>query len=121
MALEVATPVLMALLLHPLAFMAIWSHQLVRGCGTPILQAHILKFTYADKRSTILSFISLAGRLLFAVLAPIIGWIAKTNSLEFTLWVLAAGLAAAFTLLWIAYHKIPAKYFTVKESVTDKQ
>ena len=121
MGLELATPVLMALLLHPLAFMAIWSHQLVRGGGTPIIQAHILKFTYADKRSTVLSFVSLAGRLLFAVLAPAIGWIAKTNSLEFTLWVLAGTLATSFILLWIAYLKIPSKYFTVKESVTDNQ
>jgi MFS family permease len=120
MALEVATPLLMAILLHPAAFMAIWCHQLVRGSGRPILHAHILKFTFADKRATVLSFVSLSGRLLFAVLAPAVGWMAKVTSIQFTLSILAGAMAVAFSLMWIAYGRIPEKYFSVKDEVIDK-
>jgi MFS family permease len=120
MVLEVATPLLMAILLHPAAFMAIWCHQLVRGSGRPILHAHILKFTFADKRATVLSFVSLSGRLLFAVVAPAVGWIAKVTSIQFTLSILAGAMAVAFACMWIAYGRIPEKYFSVKDEVVDR-
>ena len=63
---------------------------------------------------------SLSGRLLFAVVAPAVGWIAKVTSIQFTLSILAGTMAVAFALMWIAYGRIPKKYFTVKDEVVDR-
>ena len=120
-ALQVAPPVLMALVMTPMSFLFILGHQAVRGISGPVVRDRILRYTFADKRATVLSLGSLTGRLFFAVTAPLIGWVTRTHTMDQTLLFQAALIFAFLGLLWVSYHRIPDKYFHVKESVRHNQ
>ena len=120
-ALQVAPPVLMALVVTPASFLFILGHQAVRGISTPVIRDRILKYTFADKRATVLSLGSLTGRLFFAVTAPLIGWVTRTHTMSQTLLFQAALVLAVLALLAVSYRRIPDKYFHVKESVRQHQ
>lgn len=57
----------------------------VRGTAHPILKDRINKLTGSDTRATVLSVRSLVIRILFASLAPILGWYTEQVSLRFAL------------------------------------
>jgi len=116
-ALQIAPMVLMAFVVTPASFLFILGHQAVRGVGRPILADRILQYTFADKRATVLSLTSMAGRLFFALTAGIVGWMATALPMERSLLGQAALLTAVLAVLAIAYALIPAKYFRVKDSV----
>jgi hypothetical protein len=85
------------------------------------VSARILDYTFADKRATVLSLASLAGRLFFAVTAGLVGWMAKALPMETSLLGQAGLLAVMLIVLLVMYHRIPVKYFTVKASVRAQQ
>ncbi len=120
-ALQVVPPALMALVVTPVSFLFILGHQAVRGISTPVIRDRILRYTFADKRATVLSLGSLTGRLFFAVTAPLIGWVTRTHTMSQTLLFQAALILAALALLVVSYRRIPDKYFHVKESVLKNQ
>lgn len=116
--LQITPLFLMAAFVGPFAFLFVLGHQGVRGLMRPLINNSILRYTYEDKRATVLSMGSMAGRLFFAVTSPLIGWVAARASIETTLLVQAGILIASFALLWFAYHTIPGKYFTPKSHPT---
>jgi MFS family permease len=121
MALQIAPLVLMPFLVGSLSFLFVLGHQAVRGLASPIVSARILRYTYADKRATVLSISALGGRLFFAITAPLIGRIAEHTSMAGSLLIQAGVLTLVLGALLIAYVRIPAKYFRVKDSVIEHQ
>jgi predicted MFS family arabinose efflux permease len=85
------------------------------------LSGRILRYTFADKRSTVLSMASLFARLFFGVTAPLIGYVADRYTLEETLFFQASLLVLLLSWMWIRYLTIPKKYFEVKETVDAHQ
>jgi MFS family permease len=111
----------LALVIHPLSFLFILGQQAVRGISRPLIYDWVLKYTFSDKRATVLSICSMAGRLFFAGTSPFFGYIANTTSFPLNFLLQAAVLIVILTVLVIMYLKIPAKYFQIKDSVYPKQ
>lgn len=61
---------------------------MARGIATPVLKDYINQITPSDIRATVLSVRSLLIRAIFAVMAPLFGWISDTLSLSEALWIL---------------------------------
>lgn len=120
-ALQLAPPLLMAAFVGPASFAFILGHQLTRGLAPPVISARLMRYTYADKRATVLSIGSMAGRLLYAASAVPLGWIAEHASLRLGLWSQGAVLLLLLLALAVAYARIPAKYHTVKREVLAHQ
>jgi len=118
--LQVLPPLLMARFIGPLSFLFVLGHQAVRGLMMPVFSARILRYTYADKRATVLSIASMSSRLVFATTAPLLGIAARHWSLPVNLSVQGTAIAVLLGLLLLAYRRIPAKYFAVKESVASR-
>lgn len=122
---------LFLLQLEPLLLMAsvvgIWSflfvlgHQAVRGMARPLVSDKILRYTYADKRATVLSLGSLSARLFFALTAPIVGLVTQHSSIEASLLGQAALLLVLSLALFALYLRIPRKYFAIKQAVAQRQ
>lgn len=77
------------------SFIFAFIHNFVRGFYTPVISDYINKITDSTDRSTVLSFESLTGRLLYASAIPFVGLISDTyglmtamNSLALTSFVL---------------------------------
>ncbi|MFN8577157.1 MAG: MFS transporter [Candidatus Sericytochromatia bacterium] len=119
--LQVIPLILMSFIVTPLSFIFILGQQAVRGLSRPVFNSWILKYTYADKRATVLSLNSLGGRLFFAITSPIIGIIAGKNDFVLNLLTQASILIITFLFMMIIYKKIPEKYFRVKVSVSNNQ
>ena len=119
--LQVGVPVFMAVFVHPAAVLLILGHQAVRALARPIIADRLLRYTWADKRSTVLSIASLVGRLFFAATAGIIGLVARATDLPGVLLFEGLAIALLLTALWEVYRRIPGKYFAVKESVVERQ
>lgn len=115
-ALQALPPLLMGLVVSPASVFFVLGHQAVRGLGRPILNGRILAYTRADKRATVLSLVSMAGRLFFALTGPLVGVIGERGLVPAflaqgaALVVLGAGFA-------VAYVRIPEKYFVVKAGI----
>ncbi|MDL2265552.1 MFS transporter [Parabacteroides sp. OttesenSCG-928-G07] len=61
-----------------------------RGFATPILKGYINQLTFSDMRATVLSIRNFVIRLMFAVVAPFIGWLNDFYSLQTALLISAA-------------------------------
>lgn len=61
-----------------------------RGFATPILKGYINQLTASDMRATVLSIRNFVIRLIFAAIAPFIGWLNDSYSLQTALLVSAA-------------------------------
>lgn len=57
----------------------------VRGFATPILKGYINRQTFSEMRATVLSIRNFIIRLIFAVMAPFIGWLSDAWSLALAL------------------------------------
>ena len=121
MGLQTLPPLLMALIVKPASILFVLGHQAVRGLARPIISQRIMLYTHKDKRATVLSFASLAGRLFFAVTSPAIGLITRSAGLQTSLFAQGSVLAILSTLLLWRYRAIPKKYFRVKDAVVDQQ
>ena len=73
----------------------------LRGIVTPILRNEINKITSSNIRATVLSVRSFIIRVSFAILAPILGFIAEHNSLSITFYFLA--IVVGFSTLLSAF------------------
>lgn len=62
---------------------------IVRGFATPILKGYINRQTFSEMRATVLSIRNFIIRLIFAVMAPFIGWLNDCFSLAFALQITA--------------------------------
>ena len=108
----------MASVAGPFAWMLIWGHQAVRGIARPVISERILRYTWGDKRSTVLSVSGLAGRLFFAATALPIGLAANHLELPDALRVQAAALVVILGAALLLRGFIPAKYERVKSYAT---
>lgn len=61
----------------------------VRGFATPVLKGYINQMTFSDMRATVLSIRNFIIRLIFAAVAPFIGWLNDMYSLRTALLVSA--------------------------------
>ena len=77
-----------------------------RAVTTPLMESIILRQTPGSVRATILSVDSLIFRLLWAILAPIVGWISDAYSLP-TAFILV-GIGLGLVVLWILmrWHRV---------------
>lgn len=62
---------------------------IVRGFATPILKGYINRQTFSEMRATVLSIRNFIIRLIFAIMAPFIGWLNDLISLAFALQITA--------------------------------
>lgn len=62
---------------------------IIRGFATPLLKGYINRQTFSEMRATVLSIRNFIIRLIFAVIAPIIGWLNDAFSLSFALQITA--------------------------------
>ena len=65
------------------------SFYIVRGFATPILKGYINRQTFSEMRATVLSIRNFIIRLIFATMAPFIGWLNDSISLAFALQITA--------------------------------
>lgn len=69
-----------------------------RGFATPILKGYINQMTLSEMRATVLSIRNFIIRLMFAVIAPFIGWLNDVYSLQTALLVSAGIIVVPGTL-----------------------
>lgn len=62
---------------------------IIRGFATPLLKGYINRQTFSEMRATVLSIRNFIIRLIFAVMAPFIGWLNDAFSLSFALQITA--------------------------------
>ena len=55
---------------------------IVRGLATPVMRTYINDITPSNMRATVLSVRSFCIRVTFAIMAPMLGWIADIYTLE---------------------------------------
>lgn len=82
--------------------------QIMKGIGNPILTKIINMHAPNDIRTTLLSIVNLLGRLQFAIVSPVIGFIADMFSLPFTL--ILCGILAFMIIMF--YYIFEAKRVT---------
>lgn len=71
-----------------------------RGFATPILKGYINQMTFSEMRATVLSIRNFVIRLIFAAIAPFIGWMNDAYSLQVALLV-TAGIIAIPGILFL--------------------
>lgn len=75
---------------------------IIRGFATPILKGYINQMTFSEMRATVLSIRNFIIRLLFAAIAPFIGWLNDMYSLKTALLASAAIILVPGALfLWL--------------------
>lgn len=74
----------------------------IRGFATPILKGYINQMTFSEMRATVLSIRNFIIRLMFAAIAPFIGWLNDMYSLRIALLASAAIILIPGALfLWL--------------------
>lgn len=74
----------------------------IRGFATPILKGYINQMTFSEMRATVLSIRNFIIRLMFAAIAPFIGWLNDMYSLQVALLASAAIIMVPGALfLWL--------------------
>ena len=75
---------------------------IIRGFATPILKGYINQMTFSEMRATVLSIRNFIIRLMFAAIAPFIGWLNDMYSLRIALLASAAIIMVPGALfLWL--------------------
>lgn len=78
-----------------------------RGFATPILKGYINQMTFSEMRATVLSIRNFVIRLMFAAIAPFIGWLNDMYSLQTALLV-SAGIIALPGIIFLTLQKFLA-------------
>ena len=78
---------------------------LVGGLYTPIINTALNKRTKSKSRATVLSINNLFGRLVFSVLAPVIGFYSDVNGMETTFFYLGILTAIIGLILWMSFQR----------------
>lgn len=84
----------------------------IRGFATPILKGYINQITFSEMRATVLSIRNFIIRLMFAAIAPFIGWLNDMYSLQVALLASAAIImvpGALFLYLQLKYTDRPVE------------
>ena len=91
-----------------LGFTFAFLQQFVRGVKGPIITDHINKLTPSDMRATILSAEGFVGRLGYAAVIPIAGWVADVYTLQqaFNILGVTTLVVSGFVLLVLHRQKI---------------
>jgi len=79
--------------------------QFVRGFKNVVVADYINKLTTSDMRATVLSAESFVGRLLYAAIIPIVGWLADIYSLAQAMTVLAFTTLFLGIIIFVALRK----------------
>lgn len=74
-----------ALSLNYFSLLLFFLFYIIRGFATPILKGYINRQTFSEMRATVLSIRNFIIRLIFASMAPFIGWLNDAFSLSFAL------------------------------------
>lgn len=78
-----------------------------RGFATPILKGYINQMTFSEMRATVLSIRNFVIRLMFAAIAPFIGWLNDVYSLRTALLV-SAGVIAIPGIIFLIAQLMPS-------------
>lgn len=82
-----------------------------RGFATPILKGYINQMTFSEMRATVLSIRNFVIRLMFAGIAPFIGWLNDVYSLRTALLVSAGTILVPGALfLWLQFRNEKNKH-----------
>lgn len=84
--------VMLAFHLTYLSLLILFLFYIIRGLATPILKGYVNQLTLSSMRATVLSIRNFVIRLIFAVVAPFIGWLNDYYSLKTALLVSGAVL-----------------------------
>ena len=79
---------------------------IVRGFATPILKGYINQMTFSEMRATVLSIRNFIIRLLFAAIAPFIGWLNDYYSLQVALLISALIIGIPGFLFLVLQHRL---------------
>ena len=79
---------------------------IVRGFATPILKGYITQLTFSEMRATVLSIRNFIIRLLFAAIAPFIGWLNDYYSLQVALLISALIIGIPGFLFLVLQHRL---------------
>ncbi len=92
------------LAMHPLAIPLLYLGSVAYGLSLPLMQETINKRVGSERRATIISAASLAGRIGYVIAGPAIGWIAENAGLRPALGtmslVLLLGAAITLPMMW---------------------
>ena len=98
-----------ALALLPLTYACLailFLFYVVRGFATPILKGYINQMTFSEMRATVLSIRNFIIRLLFAAIAPFIGWLNDYYSLQVALLISALIIGIPGFLFLVLQHRL---------------
>ena len=98
-----------ALALLPLTYACLailFLFYIVRGFATPILKGYINQMTFSEMRATVLSIRNFIIRLLFAAIAPFIGWLNDYYSLQVALLISALIIGMPGFLFLVLQHRL---------------
>ena len=98
-----------ALALLPLTYaclVILFLFYIVRGFATPILKGYINQMTFSEMRATVLSIRNFIIRLLFAAIAPFIGWLNDYYSLQVALLISALIIGIPGFLFLVLQHRL---------------
>lgn len=98
-----------ALALLPLTYACLailFLFYIVRGFATPILKGYINQMTFSEMRATVLSIRNFVIRLLFAAIAPFIGWLNDYYSLQVALLISALIIGLPGFLFLVLQHRL---------------
>ncbi|MCD6590577.1 MAG: MFS transporter [Candidatus Aenigmarchaeota archaeon] len=96
---------LMSNFIYLFSFSFAFIQQFVRGFSKPVITDYINKLVSSDVRATVLSAQGLMGRLFYAGIIPIIGWIADVYTLIQALTILGIITFVAGILILLILHK----------------
>ena len=98
-----------ALALLPLTYACLailFLFYIMRGFATPILKGYINQMTFSEMRATVLSIRNFIIRLLFAAIAPFIGWLNDYYSLQVALLISALIIGIPGFLFLVLQHRL---------------
>ena len=81
--------------------------QMARGFTNPVLQDYVNALIPSHIRATVLSVKNLVGRLLFSIIAPIMGYVSDTYTMHAALLITGATFTvlSIISILMLGYHK----------------
>jgi len=73
---------LLSLIWTPWSFLFLFLFYFARGINNPITADYVNRLISSDMRATVLSVKNFTGRVIFAIIGPIVGWMSDVYSLK---------------------------------------
>lgn len=96
---------LMGNFIYLFSFSFAFMQQFVRGFSDPVITDYINKLASSDVRATLISAQNLVGRLFYAAIIPVIGWIADVYTITQALTVLGITTLIIGSLVLLVMHR----------------